>query len=91
MSKRVNIVLPDQTLAILARVAPRGNRSQLISRAVLYYVQSLGKQTLRERLKQEALSNAGRDVEMAADWFPVEADSSVGVAGTAKRQKRPKG
>jgi len=38
MSKRINIVLPEGTLAILDRVAAKGNRSQFISRAVLHFV-----------------------------------------------------
>jgi CopG family transcriptional regulator/antitoxin EndoAI len=72
MSKRINIVLPDRTLAVLDKVARKGNRSQIISRAVLYFVESQGKETLRERLKHEALENAERDVAMAAEWFALE-------------------
>ena len=67
MSKRINIVLPDQTLAVLDRVAGKGSRSQSISRAVLHFIASQAKDNLRERLKREALENAGRDVEMAAE------------------------
>jgi metal-responsive CopG/Arc/MetJ family transcriptional regulator len=67
MSKRINIVLPDQTLAVLDRVAGKGSRSQFISRAVLHFIASQAKDNLRERLKREALENAGRDVEMAAE------------------------
>jgi CopG family transcriptional regulator/antitoxin EndoAI len=88
MSKRINIVLPDQTLAILDRVAPRGSRSQLISRAVLYYVGSQGKETLRDRLKREALSNATRDIELAAEWFPLEEEVDIPTA--KRRLKSPK-
>ena len=61
MSKRINIVLPDKTLAVLDRVANKGKRSQFISRAVLHFIESLGKETLRERLKREAMVNAQRD------------------------------
>jgi hypothetical protein len=42
MSKRINIVLPDKTLAILDRVATKGKRSQFISRAVLHFIESQG-------------------------------------------------
>lgn len=31
-----------------------------------------GKQNLRARLKAEAIENADRDVEMAAECFPLE-------------------
>lgn len=84
MSKRINVVLPDKTLAVLDRVAPKGNRSRFISRAVLHFIDSQGKQILRERLKREALANAERDVEMAVNWFPLE-EEALGRAGVAER------
>jgi CopG family transcriptional regulator/antitoxin EndoAI len=72
MSKRVNIMLPDQTVKVLDRVAPKGNRSRFISQAVLHYVQTQGRANLRERLKQGALANAKLDLEIAEEWFPVD-------------------
>jgi hypothetical protein len=36
MSKRINIVLPDTTVKVLDRVAPKGDRSRFISQAVLH-------------------------------------------------------
>lgn len=90
MSKRINIVLPDKTLALLDRVAAKGNRSRLISRAVLHFIESQGKEMLRERLKREALANADRDVEMAAEWFPLEEEASKGVAATKGRSRNRK-
>ncbi|HWZ44558.1 MAG TPA: hypothetical protein VNW97_13870 [Candidatus Saccharimonadales bacterium] len=83
MSKRINIVLPDSTLAVLDRVACKGSRSQFISRAVLHFIEVQGKKTLRERLKREALANAERDVAMAADWFPLEEEPSGARRNTA--------
>ena len=44
MNKRVNIMLPESTLAVLDRVASKGNRSRFISHAVLHYVGSRSKQ-----------------------------------------------
>jgi metal-responsive CopG/Arc/MetJ family transcriptional regulator len=35
MSRRINVVLPERTLAVLDRVAGKGKRSEFISRAVL--------------------------------------------------------
>jgi metal-responsive CopG/Arc/MetJ family transcriptional regulator len=51
MRKRINIVLPDATLAVLDRVAPKGNRGKLISQAVAHDVESVGKKNLKEKLK----------------------------------------
>ena len=72
MSKRINIMLPEKTLAVLDRVAPRGNRSHFVSRAVLHYVETQGKQNLREQLKAGYLANADESLKIAAEWFPLE-------------------
>jgi CopG family transcriptional regulator/antitoxin EndoAI len=61
MSKRINIVLPEETVRVLDRVAPKGNRSRLISDAIMYYVRAKAKNNLAERLKQGYLANAQRD------------------------------
>jgi CopG family transcriptional regulator / antitoxin EndoAI len=87
MSKRINIVLSDTTLAVLDRVAPKGSRSDLISRAVLHFVETQGKSVLRERLKQEAFANARRDVAMAAEWFPLEEEALEHRSETKRRKK----
>src|ERR1700693_1751353 len=75
MSKRLNIMLPDATVKVLDRVAPKGDRSRFISQAVLHYVQTQSRTNLRERLKQGALANAKLDLEIAKEWFPVEQEA----------------
>ena len=75
MSKRINIMLPERTLAVLDRVAPKGTRSQFVSRAVLYYVETQGKQSLREQLKAGYLANAEDSLRIAAEWFPLEEEA----------------
>ena len=75
MSKRVNIMLPDSTIQVLDRVAPKGGRSRFISQAVLYFVEARGRANLRERLKQGALANARLDLEIAQEWFPAEQEA----------------
>ena len=75
MSKRINVMLPDETLAVLDRVTRRGGRSRLISRAVMHYVQSHGKQNLRERLKAGYQANAQENLKMALEWFPLEEEA----------------
>ena len=76
MSKRINIVLPDKTLAVLDRVTPKGTRSQFIDRAVRHFVASESKTNLRERLKAEAIENADRDLALATEWFPLEEEAT---------------
>jgi len=75
MSKRINIILPDKTVAVLDRVASKGTRSRFIDRAVRHYVETQGRASLREQLKAGYRANAERDLAMAAEWFPQEEEA----------------
>jgi CopG family transcriptional regulator/antitoxin EndoAI len=75
MSKRLNIMLPDDTVRVLDRVAPKGNRSRLISDAVMYYVSRRGRSNLAEQLKAGYSVNSRRDLEIAQEWFPLEEEA----------------
>jgi metal-responsive CopG/Arc/MetJ family transcriptional regulator len=74
MSKRINIILPEKTIAILDRVTT--NRSRFIDRAVRQLVQTESKANLRTLLKREAIDNAARDLAIATEWFPLEEEAS---------------
>lgn len=76
MSKRINIILPDKTVAVLDRVTTRGTRSRFIDRAVRQLVEIEGKANLRARLKEEAIENVARDLAMSAEWFPLEEEAA---------------
>jgi CopG family transcriptional regulator/antitoxin EndoAI len=86
MNKRINVILPTTTVAMLDRVAAKGSRSALIDRAIRHYVTSRSRQNLRERLKQEALANAERDVQMATEWFPLEEEAWQAAQGRRKKK-----
>jgi CopG family transcriptional regulator/antitoxin EndoAI len=75
MSKRINIILPDKTVAVLDRVTTKGSRSRFIDRAVRQLVAIEGRANLRSLLKEEAIANADRDLAMAAEWFPLEEEA----------------
>lgn len=85
MNKRINIILPMATVAVLDKVAAKGQRSSLIDRAIRHFVKSQSRQNLRERLKQEALANAERDLGLAAEWFPLEGEA-WGLAQSRKKK-----
>jgi CopG family transcriptional regulator/antitoxin EndoAI len=89
-SQRINIVLPRETLALLDDVTSKGQRSSFISKAVLHYIVVGGKRNLRERLKQEAILNAERDLAIAAEWFPIEeeAESALSHRRKSKTSRR---
>ena len=37
--------------------------------------ETLGKKSLRERLKTGCLANAGENLKLAAEWFPLEEEA----------------
>jgi metal-responsive CopG/Arc/MetJ family transcriptional regulator len=86
MNKRINVILPATTVAVLDRVSSKGNRSALIDRAIRHYVKTQSRQNLRDRLKQEAVTNAERDLQMAAEWFPAEEEAWQLAQGRKKKK-----
>jgi CopG family transcriptional regulator/antitoxin EndoAI len=74
MSKRINIILPDKTMAVLDRVTT--NRSRFIDRAVRQLIETESKANLRTLLKREAIDNAARDLAISAEWFPLEEEAA---------------
>ncbi len=88
MSRRINIILPEETIAVLDRVAPKGSRSRFVSEAVLQYVKERRRRNLRERLRSGYLANADQSLKIAAEWFPLEEEAwrvSQAPAGRAKK------
>lgn len=75
MAKRLNIVLPEDTVRVLDRITKPGERSRFIAEAIEHYVRTVGRAGLRERLKQGALTRADRDRELAGEWFSLEHDA----------------
>jgi CopG family transcriptional regulator/antitoxin EndoAI len=90
MSKRINIVLPDETVALLDRVAAKGSRSRFIARAVMHLVETEGRANLRKCLRAESLANAERDLAIAAEWFPLEEEAARVLETSAKPGKAAK-
>ena len=87
MSKRINIILPDKTVAVLDRVTTKGNRSRFIDRAVRQLVETQGRQSLRDRLKAGYRENADYDLAMAAEWFPLEEEAWETFERSRKSEK----
>lgn len=70
--RRINITLPESTVAILEKVAARGERSSFIDAAILKYFHEVRREDLREQIKAGSIANAERDLEIARDWFDLE-------------------
>jgi len=73
--RRINITLPESTVAMLETVADKGARSSFIDIAIKTHIKNLNKETLREQLKEGAIVNAERNLKMAEEWFHLEGDS----------------
>jgi CopG family transcriptional regulator/antitoxin EndoAI len=75
MTKRLNITLPERTVALIDRVAGKGQRSRLIAEAVEHYVEAEGRAKLRRRLREGAEAPAMRDLRLADEWFALDEDA----------------
>ena len=90
MSKRINIILPDTTVAVLDRVSTKGSRSRFIDRAVRHYVETQGRDSLRAQLKAGYRANAERSLAIAAEWFPLEEEAWATSHASHKPKKTAK-
>ncbi len=70
--KRLNITLPETTVALLETVTNKGERSNFIDVAIKTYVKQAKQESLRERLKAGAIARSDRDLKLAGEWFDVE-------------------
>ena len=70
--KRINIVLPESTVALLETVAGKGARSSFIDNAIKAYIKQTKQETLREQLKEGAIARRERDANLAGEWFEIE-------------------
>ena len=79
MTKRLNITLPERTVALMDRVVGKGQRSRLIDQAVRRYVEEEGRANLRKQLREGAHVRADRDLQLAEEWFPVDEEVQPGA------------
>lgn len=76
--KRINVTLPERTVRLLNRVAPKGDRSRVIDQAVRRYIETVGRRNLNRQLAAGARRRADRDLALAADWFSIEEEAATG-------------
>jgi len=75
MTTRINVSFREQTVRLLDRVAGKRQRSNLIDRAVVRYVEEEGRAALKKRLAEGARATADEDLRLAADWFSLEEEA----------------
>ena len=49
--------------------------SRFVSEAVLHFVETQGKQSLRQQLKAGYQANADENLRIALEWFPLEEEA----------------
>lgn len=72
MYRRINVTLPDKTVRLLERVAPKGERSRMIDEAIRGFVEKVGRANVRRQLREGALRRAERDLALAREWFTFD-------------------
>ena len=75
MRRRVNIILPEETIRLLDRAAQRGERSRLIDQAVRRYLRGKKLAQLRKLLREGAEKRAARDRGLAEEWFSLDEEA----------------
>jgi CopG family transcriptional regulator / antitoxin EndoAI len=75
MHHRINLTIPSETLELLDKFAPKGERSRFIHEAIQHYIAQIEKQKLTEQLIEGAINRADRDRHLAEDWFVIEEEA----------------
>jgi len=88
MAKRINVILPEDTIRTIDRLARRGQRSGFIHRAVQHYVATAGPEAVQERLKRAAIRDRDLDLEISHDWLAVDQEQWLQLDMQEKRQRR---
>jgi len=70
--KRINITLPEETVALLEQVAGKGSRSTFIDDAIKAQIKKIKEQNLSDQLKEGAIARAERNLQMAKEWSQLE-------------------
>jgi len=75
MHRRINITLPADTVRVLNRVAPKGDRSRFIDEAVRAQAKRAAKIRLRKALKEGYLRENETNRQLAEEWFLLDQES----------------
>jgi CopG family transcriptional regulator/antitoxin EndoAI len=98
VTKRINIVLPEETIQSIDRMVRPGERSRFINQAVQHFVSYRSAEALRTRLEGATVRDRDLDREIAADWFAVDKEAwqrldtkeqNRNIRGAAKSGSRP--
>lgn len=72
MTKRINVIMPTDTVRTIDRMVRPGQRSEFITRAVEHYVATQGAEAIQKLLEVTAVRDRDLDQQVAVDWFEVD-------------------
>jgi CopG family transcriptional regulator/antitoxin EndoAI len=75
MHQRINITLPADTVRLLDRLAPKGDRSRFIDQAVREQAKRASKARLRRELKEGYLRENEINRQLAEEWFFLDEEA----------------
>ena len=75
MHQRINITLPADTVRLLDRIAPKGDRSRFIDEAVREQAKRAVKSKLRKELKDGYLRENETNRQLAEEWFLLDEEA----------------
>jgi hypothetical protein len=78
-SKRINIILPDKTIAVLDRITTKGNNATLLTSHCGTSLSEQAKRTSVFGPKRKQIASADHHLALAAEWIPLEDESFCGV------------
>src|SRR5438093_321027 len=89
MSKRINIVLPEETVRTIDRLAPPGERSRFINQAIQHFETHRSTEALRTQLEKAAVRDHDLDLQIAQEWFAVDQESWQKLDQEEQRAAKP--
>ncbi len=75
MGKRINIVLPAETIRRIDGMVVPGGRSKFIDEAVRYFIENGSREALRKRLEFTAIRDRDLGLEIMAEWAAVDEEA----------------
>lgn len=71
-SRRINVVLAEETVQAIDGMAMAGQRSRFIENAVQHYIAHCGAEAIRTRLERAIIRDQDIDREVSADWYAID-------------------
>jgi metal-responsive CopG/Arc/MetJ family transcriptional regulator len=89
MTKRINVVMPTDTVRTIDRMVRPGRRSEFITRAVEHYVATQSAEAIQKLLEVTAVRDRDLDQQVAEDWFEVDQQSWQHIDQQPNSSKQP--